>query len=91
MYSDEAESFAKFPAYAERFRAVDLGNYCRIQVHKETSHFIAAFFALASLRYAYESLCEFIRIDGTYTASQFRINLLIASGTNANNETLPLA
>src|SRR5271163_658002 len=29
MYRDEAESFAKFPAYAERFRAANLNNYCR--------------------------------------------------------------
>jgi hypothetical protein len=91
MYGDEADSFAKFPAYAERFQAADSGNYCRIQVHKETGHFMAAFFALASLRYAYESLREFIGIDGTYTASRFRMNLLIAGGTDANNETLPLA
>jgi hypothetical protein len=91
MYSNKADSFAKFPAYAERFQAADPGNYCRIQVHKEIGHFIAAFFALAGLQYAYESLRELIRINGTYTASWFQINLLIASSTDANNETLPLA
>lgn len=39
MYSDEAESFAKFPAFAERFRAADPDNYCKIKKHKETGNF----------------------------------------------------
>jgi hypothetical protein len=43
------------------------------------------------LRHAHKSLREFIRIEGTHTASQFRMNLLIAGGTDANDETLPLA
>ena len=30
MYGDEAESFAKFPAYAERFRVADPDNYYKI-------------------------------------------------------------
>jgi len=69
MYNDEANSFAKFLAYAKRFQAADLRNYYRIQVYKETGYFIAAFFALASLRYAYKSLRKLIRIDSTYIAS----------------------
>jgi hypothetical protein len=69
MYGNKADSFAKFLAYAERFQAADPENYYRIQVHKETGHFIGAFFALAGLRHAHKSLREFIRIDGTYTAS----------------------
>jgi hypothetical protein len=52
MYSDEADSFAKFLAYAERLRAANPTNYCKIQVHKETSHFLGAFFAPARLQYA---------------------------------------
>jgi hypothetical protein len=91
MYGDEAESFAKFPAYAERFQAANSKNYCKIQVHKETGHLIGAFFAPAGLRHAHKGLCEFIGIDDTHTASRFRMNLLIASGTDANDETLPLA
>jgi hypothetical protein len=91
MYSNEADSFAKFPAYAKRFQAADLENYYQIQVHKETGHFLRAFFALASLRHAYKSLRKLIRIDSTYTASQFRINLFITGRTDANNKTLLLA
>jgi hypothetical protein len=50
MYGDEAESFAKFPAFAERFQAADPYNFCKIASHEETSHFQAAFFAPASLQ-----------------------------------------
>jgi hypothetical protein len=52
MYSNKAESFAKFPAFAEQFQAVDLYNFCKIASHKETSYFQAAFFAPASLQCA---------------------------------------
>jgi hypothetical protein len=69
MYSNKADSFAKFPAYAKRFQAADLENYYQIQVYKETGYFIRAFFALASLRHAYKRLRKFIRINSTYTAS----------------------
>jgi hypothetical protein len=91
MYGDEAESFAKFPAYAERFRAADLENYCKIATQKEISQFQAAFFALVGLRHAHENLMEFIGIDGTHMGSKFKMTLLIACGVDANNETLPLA
>jgi hypothetical protein len=90
MYSNEAESFAKFPAYEQRFRAADLVNYCKIKKHKDTSNFQAAFFALASLRLAYLSIKSFIRVNGIYTSSRFWITLLIASRINANSETLLL-
>jgi hypothetical protein len=49
MYSNKANSFAKFPAYSKRFQATDLRNYYKIQVYKEIGYFITAFFALASL------------------------------------------
>jgi hypothetical protein len=91
MYSDESDSFAKFPAFAERFKAADLENFCKIETHKETGHFLAAFFAPAGLRQAHKYLFEFIGVDGTHTTSRFRMNLLIASGTDANGETIPLA
>jgi hypothetical protein len=52
MYSDEAESFAKFPAFAERFKAADLENFCCIVLYKAISHFQGAFFAPTSLCYA---------------------------------------
>ena len=42
MYSNEADSFAKFLAYAERFKAADPNNYAKIQVHKETGHFLGS-------------------------------------------------
>jgi hypothetical protein len=91
MYSDEAESFAKFPAYVERFRAADLENYCKIATQKETGQFQAAFFALVGLRYAHENLMEFISINSTHMGSKFKMMLLIACGIDANNKTLPLA
>jgi hypothetical protein len=49
MYGDKAESFAKFPAYVECFRDVNPTNYYKIQVHKETGHFLGAFFTLGGL------------------------------------------
>jgi hypothetical protein len=69
MYRDEAESFAKFPAYQERFIAADAENYCKIQVNKDTGNFMGIFFALAGLRHTYESMVELIGFDRTYTAS----------------------
>jgi hypothetical protein len=69
MYGDEATSFAKFPAFIERFKAADLENFCKIETHKEIGHFLAAFFAPTSLRHAHRYLLEFIRVDGTYTTS----------------------
>jgi hypothetical protein len=89
MYGDEAESFAKFPAYGSRFKAADPDNYCHIQVHKGTGHFQAAFFAPAATRHAQKSLREFVGIDGTHTSSRFRMNLLILGGIDANDEVLP--
>jgi hypothetical protein len=91
MYSDEAESFVKFLAYIERFQAIDPTNYCKIQIHKEIGYFIGAFFAPGGLRHASKFIREIIGVDGTYIASRFRINLLIASGVDANGETIPLA
>ena len=49
------------------------------------------FFALVGLRHAHESMIGMIGFDGTYTASRFKMNLLIAGGVNANGKTLPLA
>jgi hypothetical protein len=91
MYGDEGASFAKFPAYRERFLAADLENYCRLAVHQETGNFLGIFFAPAGLRHAHESLRDFVGVDGTHTASRFRMNLLIARGVDANGKTLPLA
>jgi hypothetical protein len=51
MHSDEAESFSKFLAFAERFHAADEDNYYKITYHKETGHFQAAFFAPVGLRH----------------------------------------
>jgi MuDR family transposase len=39
MYRDESASFAKFLAYAERFKAVDTDNYCKVAMQKETGQF----------------------------------------------------
>ena len=37
MYSDKAESFTKFLAYTERFKAADLINFYKIAKHKDTN------------------------------------------------------
>jgi hypothetical protein len=91
MYGDESESFAKFPAYAERFKTADSDNYCKVAMQRETGQFQAAFFALASLRHAHKNLIEFMGVDGTHTSSRFRMTLLVACSVDANNETLLLA
>ena len=91
MYGDEAESFAKFLAYVERFQAANLDNYCIIAKQKDTGHFQAAFFASVGLRHAHLSMWDFIGINGTHTGSRFRMTLLIVGGVDASDETLPLA
>jgi hypothetical protein len=91
MYSDEAESFSKFPAFAERFHTADKGNYYKIAYHKETSHFQAAFFAPVGLRHTGQSVQPLIGIDGTYTGLRFQMTLLIAVCIDANDETLLMA
>jgi hypothetical protein len=69
MYGDEAEFFAKFPAYVERFRAVYPTNYYKIQVHKEIGHFLGAFFTPGGLRYTSRCIHEIFGVDSTHTAS----------------------
>jgi hypothetical protein len=91
MYGDEAKSFAKFPALAERFQAADPDNFCKIAYHEATGHFQAAFFAPGGMRHAARMLRTIIGIDGAHTGSKFRMTLLIVVGIGANNETLPLA
>ena len=91
MYGDEAESFARFPAYVERYITTDSNNFVKIKLHQATSHFQAAFFALVSTQQSSRWLCTFFGVNGTYISSQFRMTLLIVVGIDANNETLPLA
>jgi hypothetical protein len=91
MYRDKAKSFAKFPAYRERFIAANAENYCKIQVNKDIGNFMGIFLAPAGLRHAHESMVELIGFDRTYTASRFKMNLLIASGVDANSKTLLFA
>jgi hypothetical protein len=90
MYSNESESFAKFLAFADRFRAADIDNYYKIIMQKETGQFQAAFFTLAGLRHAYENLIKFISVDSTHMGSRFWMTLLIACGADANSKTLLL-
>ena len=91
MYSNEADSFAKFLALAERFTIADPNNYVKIRAHRTTSHFQAAFFALAATRHATKSLQVFYSVDGTHTSSRFRIILLLLGSIDANKEVLLLA
>jgi hypothetical protein len=91
MYGDEAESFAKFPAFEERYRAVDPHNFSRIAFHKGTSHFQAAFFAPTGLQHTSHFIRQIIGVNSTYIGSKFQMTLLIAVGINANDKTLLLA
>jgi hypothetical protein len=91
MYSDKAESFARFLAYVERYITANSNNFVKIRLHQATSHFQAAFFALVGTQQSSWWLCTFFEVDGTYTSSQFRMTLLNVVGINANNKTLPLA
>jgi hypothetical protein len=69
IYGDEANSFAKFSAYAKRFKAADPTNYCKIQVYKEMGHFLGVFFAPSGLQHASTCIREIIGVDSTHTAS----------------------
>jgi hypothetical protein len=91
MYGEEAESFAKFPAFEEWYKAADPHNFSKIAIHKDTGHFQAAFFAPAGLQYAARFMRQIIGVDGTHTGSKFRMTLLVAVGIDANDETLSLA
>jgi hypothetical protein len=87
---DEADSFARFPAFAERYLAADTDNFCKLEVD-ENGHFEAFFMAPAGTRYGHRYLRPFIGLDGTHTKSRFRMMLLIACSIDANDEILPLA
>ncbi len=87
--SDEADSFARFPAFAERYLAADVDNFCKLEVD-ENSYFEAFFIAPAGTRYGHWYLRPFIGLDSTHTKSRFRIMLLIACSINTNNEILLL-
>lgn len=52
-YGEEAESFAKFPALAERFIAVDPGNYVKIRTYSTIGNYQAAFFCPSSYSSCY--------------------------------------
>jgi hypothetical protein len=91
MYRDKAESFAKFPALAERFIAADEYNFCNFSYYDNTYHFQAAFFAPGGIQRAGKWMQSFIGIDSTHTGSKFQMTLLVAVGIDANDETLPIA
>jgi hypothetical protein len=91
MYGDEAESFAKFPALAERFIQADNSNFVKIRSHSTTGSFQAAFFMPAATRHAFKHLQTMYGVDGTHTSSRFRMILLLCAGIDANNEILLLA
>jgi hypothetical protein len=91
MYRDKAESFAKFPALAERFIAADEYNFCDFSYHANTYYFQAAFFAPGGIQRAGKWMRSFISINGTYIGSKFQMTLLVAVGIDANDETLLMA
>jgi hypothetical protein len=87
---DEANCFAKFPAYCQRYKAADPLNFCKMKVY-ETGQFEAIFFAPASCRQAYTKMRNFLAIDGTHTLSKYRMMLLICCGIDANDNVFPIA
>jgi hypothetical protein len=87
---DETDCFVKFPAYIERYKAADGLNYAQLKL-SERGNFEAIFFTLASCAKACSQLHKFIAVDGTYTRSKYRMQLLIVVGIGANNNRVPLA
>jgi transposase-like protein len=57
----------------------------------ENGNFEAVFIAPGGCIYAFRWLRPFVGLDGAITKSQFRMQLLIAVGIDANDEVLPLA
>jgi hypothetical protein len=67
---NEADCFAQFPVYIERYKAVDQKNYVQLKLFKR-GNFEAAFFCPASCIKAQSQLRMFIAVDGTYTKSKY--------------------
>ena len=67
---NEADCFAKFPTFRERYKAVDSKNYCQLAI-ANSGHFETAFFAPAELRYGHWYLRPFVGFNSAYTKSRF--------------------
>jgi hypothetical protein len=87
---NEAEGFAKFPAYVQAFLDADVDNYCELKT-AEDGKFEAAFFAPCGMRYAHLYMRRFIGFDSTHTRSRYCMMLLICARIDANDQVLPLA
>jgi hypothetical protein len=87
--SDEADCFAKFPAYIERYLAVHPCHYTNLKL-LPNRNFEAVFFAPAGCKCACAQIRHILAVDGMYTRSKYRIQLLIAVGINANNNRVPV-
>jgi hypothetical protein len=87
---DEANSFAKFPAYIERYMATHLENYADLKL-SPNGNFEAVFFCPAGCRRAGAQVRPLLSLDGTHTRSKYRMQLLIAVGIDANNNGVPIS
>ena len=88
---NEADCFAKFPAYIEAIIAADENALCQIEVDDKTNRFKAAAFAPSATKLACQYLRRFVALDACYTKSRYSMMLLIAVGIDANDNVLPLS
>lgn len=86
---DEAESFAKFSIYIERYLAVHPCHYTDLKL-SPTGNFEAVFFAPAGCKRACAQIRPILAVDGIHTRSKYRMQLLIAVGIDANNNRVPV-
>jgi hypothetical protein len=86
---DEANCFAKFPAYIERYLAVHPCYYADLKL-SPNGNFEAVFFAPAGCKRACAQIRPILAVDGTHTRSKYRMQLLIAVGIDANNNGVPV-
>ena len=86
MWGNESKSFALFPDYITRFKAVDSTNRAYLST-LANSTFEAAFFCPASLQKAAGNLRGFCAIDRTYTKSKFVALVLLLYSSNTYKGT----
>jgi hypothetical protein len=86
---DEADCFAKFPTYIERYLAVHPYYYTDLKL-LPNRNFEAVFFAPAGCKRACAQIRPILAVDSIYTKSKYCIQLLIAVGIDTNNNRIPV-
>jgi MULE transposase domain len=88
LEGNEAESFKRFPALMDLWRAANSENYGALSTID--NRFQYCFIAPAVIRAAFETCRPLIALDGYHTKSRYRMTLLVASMVDGNNEILPI-